>query len=557
MSNYGRIVFFLFLLLGCSTQSDNSVDEQVLAQINGHAVSVTHFENAFKEYFYRTGQVLTPTQATRKAILDSEFNTYVLAVHAMDLGLDETPEAKYQRSAIEKRVLTDEYLNQVILADLTVNNEDLREYFIRFNSSLRASHLYASTKEKADEYYQRLLNGESFEELAKEAFINPYMAEHGGDIGRFTTDELDVAFENKAFSMKVGEISEPVQTAQGYSIIKLTDRVTRPVITEYEFNQNRERLEGYVRGKKEEVAQSEHLQYFVEESRFNEELVQEYYAFVSSSKEGLLNKSPEFLNRINGDEELLSFDNYSFDSDALSEEILASSIAMLNSIQDEYSFKNFLHGVAYRAYMVAEAKEKGVHTQPLVLDSIEETYLHYLEELAMNQLASQINNSEAELYALFQDRNEDFFEPELIRVQRLAVKGEEFAISLYSNLRNGADFTQLVLEHSVLNEDVFTEGDLGFIPISDFGFNNQELAETSIGEVTEPILYSGDEFHIYKVLDRREARDLTFAEARDQVAAYLSKQKLQQLRAETINKVMEKHNAVVDLEKLNALTLKI
>ena len=47
------------------------------------------------------------------------------------------------------------------------------------------------------------------------------------DIGRFTTDELDIAFENQAFSMAIGDIF-PIQTAQGFSIIKLTDRVTRP-----------------------------------------------------------------------------------------------------------------------------------------------------------------------------------------------------------------------------------------------------------------------------------------------------------------------------------------
>lgn len=557
MSYFRHIVLLLLVTISCDWKNTSVIDNNILAQIDDYSISVLHFENAFKEIYFRTGQVLTPTEPSRKAILDSEFNTYVMAVYSMDLELDKTPEAVYMRSTIEKRVLTEEYFEQVIVADLEVSNEDLRDYFIRFNSSLRASHIYANTRERADEYYSRLQTGESFDDLAKEAFSNPYMAQNGGDIGRFTTDELDIAFENQAFSMAIGEISAPIQTAQGFSIIKLTDRVTRPLITEYEFNQNKERLSSYVRNKKEELARRNHLENFNSSVIFDHEIFDKLYSLISNNYEQLLNKNPEFITQLDINANVLKYESFVFSTKQLQEELLSSTLAMLNTIQDEYTFRNFLVGVAYRSFMVNEALRLGIDKQKEVKSSIEETYLHYLEELATQELASSIHNTEEELYAFYLDKKNDFYQSAEIRVQRLALMGEETANKIHEELSSGADFNTYVIEHTLMNDDLFTNGDLGFIPVDDFGFNSDEVSSVEIGGLTEPILYTANEYHIYKILDKKEARKLTFDEARQRIDDFLLREKLQQKRTETINAVKEKHNAVVDLEKLNALTIKI
>lgn len=557
MSYFRHIVLLLFITISCDWENTSVIDDNILAQIDDYSISVLHFENAFKEIYFRTGQVLTPTEPSRKAILDSEFNTYVMAVYSMDLELDKKPEAVYMRSTIEKRVLTEEYFEQVIVADLEVSNEDLRDYFVRFNSSLRASHIYANTRERADEYYSRLQTGESFDDLAKEAFSNPYMAQNGGDIGRFTTDELDIAFENQAFSMAIGEISAPIQTAQGFSIIKLTDRVTRPLITEYEFNQNKERLSSYVRNKKEELAQRNHLENFNSSVIFDHEIFDKLYSLISNNYEQLLNKNPEFITQLDINANVLKYESFVFSSKQLQEELLSSTLAMLNTIQDEYTFRNFLVGVAYRSFMVNEALRLGIDKQKEVKSSIEETYLHYLEELATQELASSIHNTEEELYAFYLDKKNDFYQSAEIRVQRLALMGEETANKIHKELSSGADFNTYVIEYTLINDDLFTKGDLGFIPVDDFGFNSDEVSSIEIGGLTEPILYTANEYHIYKILDKKEARKLTFDEARQRIDDFLLREKLQQKRTETIYAVKEKHNAVVDLEKLNALTIKI
>lgn len=543
--------------MACSTPDKTESEIDVIAEINGLTVSADHFRNAFKEYYYRTGQVLAPDPETREAILNTQFNTYVLAVHAMDEGIDEQEETINQLKAIERRVLTEEYLEQIILADLEVTVPELRAYYLRFNTQLRASHLFGRTKEQIDQYYQRLQNGESFEELAKEAFQNDYLANNGGDIGRFTTDDLDIAFENAAFALKEGEISEPVRTAQGYSIIKITDRVTKPIITESEFNQNRDQLESYVYKKKKELAIRDHLFNFSENVVLTES-ADELWETFDDNYALMTQKDPEFITNLYRSNTILAnFKEFEFSQSQFVEEYLASSSAMLNSISDKASFINFIKGVAYRAYMVQGAKEAQIDDQELVQASIDETYYTYLANQVNRRIEASIDFTPAELFEAYQENRDNFYTPLQVSMQRIVLSDEDQANRLRGELTAGANFTEAVSTFTTNNEDRFTNGELGFQSIKEYGFNSTALARLEVGELSEVLQYSENEFHIYKMLDRMEAKPMSFAEAQPMVDQFLTRKKLQELRARLIEDVKEKHNAVVDLEKLNELTIQI
>ena len=60
----------------------------------------------------------------------------------------------------------------------------------------------------------RLLEGESFQALAGEVFNDPELQASGGLLPPFTFDEMDPDFEDAAFTLLIGEISEPVRTPQ-------------------------------------------------------------------------------------------------------------------------------------------------------------------------------------------------------------------------------------------------------------------------------------------------------------------------------------------------------
>jgi foldase protein PrsA len=81
-----------------------------------------------------------------------------------------------------------------------------------------------AAKKKADEIYARAKAGEDFAKLAQENSQDPGTAANGGDLGFFGKGKMVPEFEEAAFKLNVGEISEPVRTVYGYHIIKVTDK---------------------------------------------------------------------------------------------------------------------------------------------------------------------------------------------------------------------------------------------------------------------------------------------------------------------------------------------
>ena len=69
----------------------------------------------------------------------------------------------------------------------------------------------------------KLKAGENFDTLAKENSEDPGSAPKGGDLDWVTKGDMVKEFEDKLFSMKEGEISEPVLSNFGYHIIKLNE----------------------------------------------------------------------------------------------------------------------------------------------------------------------------------------------------------------------------------------------------------------------------------------------------------------------------------------------
>jgi len=82
----------------------------------------------------------------------------------------------------------------------------------------------AETLALANELRQRLLDGEDFATLAAEYSDDPGSAANGGELGWFGKGQMVAPFEEAAFSLAEGEISEPVKSDFGYHLIEVLER---------------------------------------------------------------------------------------------------------------------------------------------------------------------------------------------------------------------------------------------------------------------------------------------------------------------------------------------
>ena len=81
----------------------------------------------------------------------------------------------------------------------------------------------AAAREKASGLLQRLRAGEDFAALAREYSDDPGSADSGGDLGFFGRGVMDKTFEEVAFSLEPGQVSDVVRTPYGFHIIRVDE----------------------------------------------------------------------------------------------------------------------------------------------------------------------------------------------------------------------------------------------------------------------------------------------------------------------------------------------
>ena len=120
----------------------------------------------------------------------------------------------------------------------------------------RASHILVKTEEDAQRIMKRLADGEDFAAVAKR-FSSCPSRKNGGDLGWFDKGQMVPEFEKAAAALKLGELSDVVESPFGYHIIKVIDR--KPADT-VKFADVKDKIEDYLKSQKAQKPMSDYVE---------------------------------------------------------------------------------------------------------------------------------------------------------------------------------------------------------------------------------------------------------------------------------------------------------
>jgi peptidyl-prolyl cis-trans isomerase C len=201
-----------------------------VARVNG--ADISEAELAFAEAEVGAEIAGLPAESRRRVLLEYLVEAHLFAEAAMKTKLGTGKDFEDRLAYYKLRALRDTFYEKKVREAVTEAQAkaayDEQVAKLAPEPEVRARHILVKTEQEAKDIIKQLKGGADFTELAKKSSDGP-SAQTGGDLGYFSRGQMVKPFEDVAFSLKPGQISDPIQTEFGWHVIKVEDRRNRPL----------------------------------------------------------------------------------------------------------------------------------------------------------------------------------------------------------------------------------------------------------------------------------------------------------------------------------------
>lgn len=263
------VVAALALVLSLGLAACDGTGGDVVAEAADHTLTVDQAAEVLRERDAR----LPNSEDLVAAVAELWVDYTLLATAALeDPTLSDLDVENIVDSRLDQEMLVD-FRDSVVRPDTSFTEEELRSEFDRGPlTEIEARHILLTYPDEATDAQRdsvlqlardlrrRAVEGEDFAELAREYSDDTGSAQEGGDLGTFGRGRMVPAFEEAAFALEPGEISEPVESPYGVHVILVEDRIVP------DFEEHRDQFAEQLRERRMAVAESTYVAGIEEEA---------------------------------------------------------------------------------------------------------------------------------------------------------------------------------------------------------------------------------------------------------------------------------------------------
>ncbi len=256
MKNHWRGAALVLLMVGCGQSGDPS--NPTLVRVGEELITARDLQR------FAAGlpaHLRDDSPAGHRQHLQSLVDRLLLVGEAEKLGLDQSPKVQQALAEQLNRRLIDQLVEEEVeRKQQEPTEEEIKAAYERYKLGWQVwpAHILSSTRADAEEVIRALEGGADFATLARQR-SKADDAERGGDLGKFFGGEDAVpALREGTFELPVGAFSQPIQTKDGFEVVKVLDKRRIPyekmrdtIVKEMKRRKWAERREQFVRELKE------------------------------------------------------------------------------------------------------------------------------------------------------------------------------------------------------------------------------------------------------------------------------------------------------------------
>ncbi|MEL7049072.1 MAG: peptidylprolyl isomerase, partial [Pseudomonadota bacterium] len=213
--------------------AQDAKSDTVVATVNGSKITEKDLAYAEIEIGGDLGNI--PPESRRRVLVEYLIENQLFADAAVSQKLADTDSFGERMEYMRRRALREEYFETQIKTSIseaaakTFYKDQIKG--VKQEEEVKARHILVETEDEARDLLEKINRGEDFEKLASEHSKDPGSKVNGGLLGYFGRGQMVPQFEDAAFKLSPGDVSQPVQSRFGWHLIKTEEKRKKPLPT--------------------------------------------------------------------------------------------------------------------------------------------------------------------------------------------------------------------------------------------------------------------------------------------------------------------------------------